>query len=256
MSAQQFRPSCEEHCAAGAVQSEREIAQSPAMPNKRIAVMQPYFFPYAGYFRLFHLVDEFVIFDCVQFPRRGRVHRTQVPGPRGKLEWLTLPLAHHRRDVLIRDLAFASDARARFDERLARFAWIHTSVGPAANRIRDHLFSPFESVIDYLEGGLRLVTDILELPVRISRSSALGLDPSLRGQARVIAAAKSVGATCYLNSPGGRALYDAGSFGSAGIELCFLSPYHGSFFHLLLSLMKENPKDISQEIRETSSLER
>ena len=41
--------------------------------------MQPYLFPYAGYFRLLSQVDEFVIYDCVQFPRRGRVHRTEVP---------------------------------------------------------------------------------------------------------------------------------------------------------------------------------
>jgi hypothetical protein len=47
----------------------------------RIAVMQPYFFPYAGYFRLLQAADHFVLLDCVQFPRRGRVHRTQVPGP-------------------------------------------------------------------------------------------------------------------------------------------------------------------------------
>ena len=39
----------------------------------KLGIMQPYFFPYAGYFRLFAHVDEFVIFDCVQFRRRGRM---------------------------------------------------------------------------------------------------------------------------------------------------------------------------------------
>ena len=52
------------------------IGQAPIEPGKRIAVMQPYFFPYLGYFRLFSQADEFVIYDCVQMPRRGRVHRT------------------------------------------------------------------------------------------------------------------------------------------------------------------------------------
>ena len=82
------------------------------MVRKRVAVMQPYFFPYAGYFRLFAAVDEFVIFDCVQFPRRGRVHRCEVPRSGAGREWLTLPLARQPRDVLIRSLSLLR-ARAR-----------------------------------------------------------------------------------------------------------------------------------------------
>jgi hypothetical protein len=142
---------------------------------KRVAVMQPYFFPYAGYFRFFAAVDHFVIFDCVQFPRRGHVHRTQVPGPSGENEWLSLPLARQSREVLIRDLEFAADARERFDERLARHPWIERSRGRAAARIRDFLFGPLDAVDDFLERGLRLVGEILELPVMITRSSALRL---------------------------------------------------------------------------------
>src|ERR1035437_8840548 len=98
--------------------------------------MQPYFFPYAGYFRLFAVADVFVIFDCVQFPRRGRVHRTEVRGPLGTPEWLTLPLAYHSRDVLIRDLEFAPNARDRFDQRLARLPWLLTAAAPQAERVR------------------------------------------------------------------------------------------------------------------------
>ena len=96
--------------------------------TKRVAVMQPYFFPYGGYFRLFAAVDQFVVFDCVQFPRRGRVHRSQVPGPGGGREWLTLPLARQPRDVRICDLAFASDARDRFDRSLERYPWLRPLV--------------------------------------------------------------------------------------------------------------------------------
>ena len=203
---------------------------------------------------LFCAVDEFVIFDCVQFPRRGRVHRTRVLGPGGMLEWLTLPLAHQSRDVLIRDLAFSSDARVRFDERLVRLPWILSAVGPTADRIREFLFSPLECVVDYLEASLRIVTDVLGIHARISRSSGLNLNPLLRGQARVIAAAKSVGATHYVNSPGARALYDADTFTRAGIELSFLSPYAGRFFHLLPALMMENSEEMRLDVYETSTL--
>jgi hypothetical protein len=221
---------------------------------KRVAVMQPYFFPYAGYFRLFSEIDELVIFDCVQFPRRGRVHRTQVPGPNGRLEWLTLPLAYHPRDVLIRDLAFSRCARAQFDERLARLPWVRSSVGPAADRIRSFLFEPLESVINYLETGLKLVGNVIDFDVAVTRSSVLEIDESLRGEDRVIAVAKSVNATHYVNSPGGLALYNPASFLAAGIRLRFLSPYEGNFFQLLHALMTRNPEEIREDICKTSEV--
>jgi hypothetical protein len=210
--------------------------------------MQPYFFPYAGYFRLFSQVDEFVIFDCVQFPRRGRVHRTEWLGNDGVAQWLTLPLARQPQQVLIRDLVFAEDARSEFDGRLARLPWLRTGAGPAADRIRDLLHAPLPSVIDYLESGLRLVNDILGIETKITRSSALAVDPSLRGQDRVLAILGCRGATHYLNAPGGRDLYDANDFAQAGITLEFLPTYRGEFFHLLQALMVTEPQQIRDDI--------
>ena len=85
-----------------------------------IAIMQPYFIPYAGYFRLFAASDLFVIYDCVQFPRRGWVHRNKMIGADGRECWLTLPLTKMSRDVRIRDLSFAADADAVLRERMRR----------------------------------------------------------------------------------------------------------------------------------------
>jgi hypothetical protein len=221
---------------------------APSRGDKRVAVMQPYLYPYAGYFRLFAAVDEFVIFDCVQFPRRGRVHRCEIPGLNGSVEWLTLPLARQPTNVLIRDLAFAPDARAQFDRRLARHHWIENGSGPAAERVRAHLSAPLESVIDYLTDGLRLVAGLLGFGVTIRHSTALDLDATLRGQDRVIAAAAAVGATQYVNAPGGRDLYDADVFARHGIELSFLPPYHGPYAHLLPALLADSPGAIREDV--------
>jgi WbqC-like protein family len=145
-------------------------------------------------------------FDCVQFPRRGRVHRTEVPGPSGKIEWLTLPLAVQPRHVLIDRLTFATGARASFDQRLKRFTWVESAKGPAAEQLRAFLHAPLSSVIDYLENSVRLVAELLRLNIPIVRSSALKISPLVRGQDRVIAIAKALGAARYVNAPGGRAL--------------------------------------------------
>lgn len=206
---------------------------------RRVAVMQPYFYPYAGYYRLLAAADELVLLDCVQFPRRGRVHRCQVPGPTGEEEWLTLPLASQPRDTAICDLAFAAQARPEFDARLARLPWIAAAGGPAAVAVREHLHAPLDDVVGYLEAGLRLVADQLGLPARIVRSSTLAVDPALRGQDRIVALALARGATRYVNPPGGRELYSPDAFAEAGLVLEFLPDYPGPYRHFLSALMRE-----------------
>ena len=201
------------------------------------------------------VADEFVIFDCVQFPRRGRVHRCEVPGPSGAPEWLTLPIARHPRDTRICDLRFQDKARAAFDERLRRLSWIATASGPGAEVVREHLQAPLTDPVDYLERGLTLVASLLGLECRISRSSMLHLDPKFRSQERVIAVCKAVGATHYVNAPSGRPLYDVAGFASEGLELSFLSAYEGRFFQLLPALMMEDPAVISEDVREQTRLE-
>ena len=88
------------------------------MAPPTIAIMQPYFIPYAGYFRLFAVSDLLVIYDCVQFARRGWVHRNRLPDRSGVERWLTLPLAKAPQSVLIKDLRFPEDAAALLDHRL------------------------------------------------------------------------------------------------------------------------------------------
>jgi len=224
------------------------MSSPPAPAKHRLAVMQPYFFPYAGYFRLFSQVDEFVIYDCVQFPRRGRVHRCALPSQSGSPEWLTLPLASQPREIRIRDLAFAPGARAEFDRRLAHLPWLGRTAGPAAARVREFLHSPLTSVVDYLETSLRLVNELLGLQTPIIRSSSLSIDDSLRGQARILAILSARNATHYLNSPGGRELYDADQFARAGVALSFLPDYRGQFFHLLPALLTEDPARIRADV--------
>ncbi len=213
-----------------------------------VAVMQPYFFPHAGYFRLFAMADQFVILDCVQFARRGRVHRCRIPRPGGE-DWLTLPLARQPCDTLIRDLRFAADARARFDLRLRKCPWIDDGADIVQSRIRDLLFGPLVHVVDYLEAGLRLVCNTVDLKVAISRSSQLALDPMLKGQDRIIAIVKALGGETYINPPGGRAFYDHRSFADAGLRLRFLSSYAGRYPHLLPALFTEPPNRIRDDIR-------
>jgi WbqC-like protein family len=206
------------------------------------AVMQPYFFPYAGYFCLLAAVETFVIFDDVQFPRRGRVHRCEVPGPDGTLEWLTLPLARQQLDTLIKDVAFATGARAMLDRRLARLPWLHPADGPWAGRVRAHLCGPLASPSRFVEEGIRLVAKALELRPRLIRSSTIDIDQSLRGPDRILAIGKALGGRTYINAPG-------------GMELRFLAPYGGAPGSILPALMGDIDA-LRIEVRRSTSIDK
>jgi WbqC-like protein family len=218
------------------------------------AVMQPYFFPYAGYYRLLAAAETFVIFDDVQFPRRGRVHRCQVPGPDGTLEWLTLPLARQPRNTAIRDLAFPAGARATLDRRLARLSWLHHAKGPWADPLRAHLLGSLERPCAFLETGVRLVAEALELRPRLICSSTLQIDRCLRGTDRIIAIGRALGGRTYINAPGGRALYEVAPFREAGMELRFLTPYAGPSGSVLPALAGDIDA-LRAEIRRSTLIE-
>jgi hypothetical protein len=229
---------------------DKYFKHNPEMINSLVvAVMQPYFFPYPGYYRLFACVDLFVILDCVQFPRRGRVHRCEVPGPSGQTEWLTLPLARQPRDVLIRDLAFAANAGSEFVRRLSRHRWFtemnHHCSWPLRQSV---VISAGETVVSYLATQLAETASVLGLECQLLRSSELDIPPGLRGQDRIIAIAKHVGAAVYVNSPGGKAFYDPAGFAAAGMRLAFLPPWQGDYRSVLPALLSEKSATLRQEI--------
>lgn len=222
--------------------------------NRVVAIMQPYLYPYAGYFRLLAVADVFIILDDVQFPRRGRVHRCSVPSPTGEgAEWLTLPITRAPRELWIRDLAFADGAREELDARLCRFPWLARGAGPIAARVRSHLHGPLSTPCDFVEAGLALVADALGFEARRIRSSSLGLDRAgRRGQDYITALVRAVGGTTYVNAPGGRSLYDGEAFAAAGLTLRFLEPYTGRYGFLLPALMSEEASTLRAEIVETA----
>ncbi|MGD0967241.1 MAG: WbqC family protein [Candidatus Aquilonibacter sp.] len=215
-----------------------------------VAVIQPYFFPYAGYFRLFSAADVVVMFDCVQFPRRGWVHRNRFALSDGELDWLTLPLAKAERDVRIDELRWAPDAAARLDANLRRFPLLES--GRHSDVVRRMLDLAKPDVTAYLCERIAEVTATLGIAKPMVRSSTLAIDSALRAQDRVIAIVRALGGERYVNPSGGRELYDHEGFRSAGIELRFLSPYESGSESILARLLHEAPDHIAAEIqRET-----
>lgn len=201
----------------------------------KVAIMQPYFAPYIGYFRLFD-VDLFVFLDDVQFPRRGWVHRNKLIDRNGSPQWFTLPIEKADFSAQIKDLRFAWDSVSRMEEESRRF--------PAISKL------PVGIEISVMSAGGRLVpyaVQIIErcckhLNIRMaySYSHLMPIDPEARGQQRIIEICKYIGATEYLNSPGGVGIYDASEFARHGIKLEFLPKWEGPMESVLEVIAYKN----------------
>ncbi len=219
------------------------------------AVIQPYFVPYAGYFRLFAAADVVVMFDCVQFPRRGWVHRNRLPLISGELDWLTLPIAKAPRDARICDVSLAPDAEARLAAAIPRFPILERAVR-ASDAIAGRVLRPQTAdMTAYLIDLLKEFTTRLGLERPIVRSSSLPIAPELRAQDRVIAILRELSATAYVNPSGGRELYDRATFSAAGLELAFLRPYGGPMESILGRMLDGSPAAITDEIRRETIVE-
>ncbi len=213
----------------------------------RIAVMQPYFLPYAGYFRLIAGVDTFVVLDTAQFPRRGWVHRNRLRRDDGELAWLTLPLAYSPRTSSVADMAFHPMASDLWPRRLRSFPACREP-RPATEGLLARLDRLEGKPVDLLIDLLASVNGLLGFSTPMLRASSLRLAPDLDRTHAMLAICRALGATAYLNAPGGLELYAPDDFMRAGIELQFLPEYRGDWSSILQRLHDEPANAVRHEI--------
>lgn len=213
----------------------------------RIAIMQPYFIPYAGYFRLFSVADLFIVYDCVQFIRRGWIHRNRLSNHQGEFQWLTLPLKKAPREVLIKDLQFAEDSNQEWISRLTSFPTIFNKIhanDSLLEAIKQLDFQPLEYIVKILKH----ICENLKLSFNIAYSSSLNLPETLRGEDRIIEIVRHYKGDEYINLAGGRQLYQPENFKKHAIKLNFLSDYQGSYESILSRVLQDDPSVLRKEI--------
>lgn len=188
------------------------------------AIMQPYFFPYIGYFQLMAACDVFVIHDDVQFTKKGWIHRNRVLVNQ-QPEWLTMPVASGSHDLPInRRLYTRGDSDRAILRRVAGAYAAAPHIGAAMTILDEAMQFAQPNMAQFNANALGLVARTLKVAPRIELASRLPKDNSLRGQDRVIDICKVVGATEYVNPPGGTLLYEPSAFAERGIKLRFLDP--------------------------------
>jgi len=189
-----------------------------------LAIMQPYFLPYVGYFQLVSAVDHFVFYDDAQFIKNGWIERNRYLLD-GQAKWFGVPLAKGRHDARINERhVSASFSREIVLNKLA-FAYRNAPFRVWGLDLVEDLLSQVGPDIARFNGRvLQRLCSILELNTRFSWASDLVFDDACRGESRVIAIASALGASTYINPVGGMHLYDQRRFNDHGLELRFISP--------------------------------
>ncbi|MEM0896164.1 MAG: WbqC family protein [Verrucomicrobiota bacterium] len=190
----------------------------------KLAAMQPYAFPYLGYFQLVAAVDKFVLLDDADFISQGWVNRNRILA-KGEPLLLTIPLRHASSNRSIRDHDIAFEDRNW--EKLPRLIREHYQRAPMFEAVWPILAKLFattdRNLARFIEKALREMMQYLELQTEIIVSSRSYTNSHLKSAARLVDICATEGADTYLNAEGGRMLYSTDDFKPHGIDLEFLS---------------------------------
>lgn len=189
-----------------------------------IAIMQPYFLPYIGYFQLIAAADQFIVYDNIKYTKKGWINRNRMLR-NGIVTTFSLPLKQGSDSLNISERELANEYRPeklanQFKEAYRRAPYFRETIP----LIEEILFFDQSNLFQFLHHSITLVCERLGISTNILVSSTVPIDHSLKGQDKVIALCKSLSASTYINARGGVDLYDPTDFKSAGIELKFIKP--------------------------------
>ena len=184
-----------------------------------VAIMQPYFLPYIGYFQLIALVDKFVIYDDIKYTKKGWINRNRfLAGGRDAVFSLPLKKDSDALDVRNRFISPAFN-RARVMNRF-REAYRHAPCFGATYPLLERIMALREdNLFSFIHSTLVMVCSHLGIKTPLVISSSLEVDRSVSGEGRVIEICKRLGARNYINPVGGKDLYSRDYFLDQGIEL-------------------------------------
>lgn len=207
--------------------------------------MQPYFFPYLGYFQLVHAVDRFFLYDNLGYSRGSWVNRNRILEARRGSMFISVPVVAPRRTQTIRD-TLVSDERAwrgsmlrSIEQTYGRseyfaevYALIQSVVLADTRSLAQLTKRSVSTVCEFLQIETEILLDStpfdrMEVVLRDETGSFetsfpwLELDAPARKVVRALALCREAGAGVFINAIGGRQLYRKEDFRRHGVELFF-----------------------------------
>lgn len=193
----------------------------------KIAVMQPYFIPYIGYWQLINAVNTFVIYDDVNYIKRGWINRNRILVD-GESHYFNIPVTDASQNKKINEIKVNLD----FEQIEKKLRTIEYEYKRAP--YFDLIFPLFEKVLmcnetklsSFIENSLFIICDYLDIKTEFIESSSINKNCGARGQEKILDICKALNAKEYYNAFGGQKLYSFNEFRKKGIQLNFIKSKH------------------------------
>lgn len=211
----------------------------------KIAIMQPYYFPYIGYYQLIKSVDTFYIYDDVAFIKRGWINKNKIIVNNTEHSF-TIPLKNASQNRNINE-HFVSDEFEKWKDSFYKTLYVSYRKSPYYSEIMKIIEASLSNsnIVDITEVSLRLVSEYLEINTIFERSSSIAGIMSTKSQ-RLIDICNSVGADTYINSIGGQVLYNKQQFKEKNIDLYFLHCNEPCGYISMIDLLMKNGKQTKE----------
>ena len=188
----------------------------------KLAIMQPYFFPYLGYWQLIHAVDKFIVYDNIQYTKKGWINRNYFLR-NGEKVLFSIPLKKDSDFLNVVDRKISDDFNKEKLLNQLREAYKNA---PFFNQIFPIICDIFryeqDNLFDFIFYSIKKICEVLNIKTELVVSSHLQIDHALKSEEKVIALCKYEKADIYINAIGGQTLYDSKTFNDARIELQFI----------------------------------
>lgn len=206
-----------------------------------VSIMQPYLYPYIGYWQLIHASDVFVILDDVNYIRRGWINRNFLKDGR-----FTLPVVDASQNKMIKDIDIIPEATDRLMKRIEHCYKNAPYYNDVINVIDRR---PMTTLSHYIRSSIFGICNYLGIETNIIQTSSI-FGKDLSGPDRIIDICHQLGADSYLNAPGGKDLYNNDQFKQNGIDLFFIETRSDHKLSIVDLLMTKSKEDIITELNE------
>ncbi|MBN2693426.1 WbqC family protein [bacterium] len=191
----------------------------------KVAIMQPYFFPYIGYFQLINSVDKFVIYDDVSFIKGGWINRNNILINNNK-QLFTIPLSNISSFNTIKNTTIDKKNYPIWLKKFEKTIYSSYKKAPYYEKIESLIFdvlkTQVESISDLNRDLLIKISEYLNIKTEFVNHSEVYNNSSKKGEERIIDICLQESAKTYINPIGGIELYSKDNFNKNGLELKFL----------------------------------
>ncbi len=185
-----------------------------------VGIMQPYYMPYIGYWQLMAAVDKYVVYDDVNYIKRGWANRNNIL-LNGEPYLFSISLNGASQNKYFNDIDIADDF-----SKLRKTLYHSYSKAPYFDEtmqlLDDIIEYPDRNLSRFLYHSFQTVLKYLDCNTELIMSSDIKKDNSLKGQDKILDICRALQADRYINAIGGQELYDAETFAKNGIELKFM----------------------------------